>query len=355
MRKTLAAISALTFIICGCVRNNGSAPERHEGSVLFSIDTSRNCSTIRTFHPDGTMSDSISISGSMSRIICMSSSYVAFLSALGCDSVICGVSGGRYISEPGARARITDGRIAEVGSDAAPDYEKIMSLEPDLVVAYEMPGSDFITNLRSLGIKVLALSDYLENSPLGRASYIKVFGALTGRLDTADSLFNVIAEKYDALADKVNADVSGGAKRIKVLMNIPYADAWYIPGGDNYMSRMIQDAGGEILGAVPGETESSIVPVETAYSLSRDADVWLNTGWCDTREQLYSSNALFSSFRIGKIYNNTRRMTECGGNDFWESGAVRPDLILQDLVSILHPEIISSGDTGLYYYKEVTE
>ena len=51
-----------------------------------------------------------------------------------------------------------------------------------------------------------------------------------------------------------------------------------------------------------------------------------------------------------KVYNNNRRRTEAGGSDFWESGIVRPDIILQDLVTILHPEIEAKE---LTYYEQL--
>lgn len=38
--------------------------------------------------------------------------------------------------------------------------------------------------------------------------------------------------------------------------------------------------------------------------------------------------------RKHSIHNNIARMNAAGGNDFWESGAVRPDIILSDLVAI---------------------
>ena len=92
-----------------------------------------------------------------------------------------------------------------------------------------------------------------------------------------------------------------------------------------------------------------MISVEQALGYSAEADIWLNTGWCDTRIDLYSQNPVFRSMQVPKIFNNTLRMTQGGGNDFWESGAVRPDLILHDLVQILHHQ---TPDT-LYYYKEV--
>jgi iron complex transport system substrate-binding protein len=48
------------------------------------------------------------------------------------------------------------------------------------------------------------------------------------------------------------------------------------------------------------------------------------------------------------IYNNTLRTNSEGGNDFWESGAVRPDLVLEDLV-----KIFASEPGKLHYYLEL--
>lgn len=344
---SLLAAAVAMFSGCGRSVSVGSA-----ASELFSISGIPDGYRIRVSSSDGKVTDSLDVTGTLDRIICMSSSYVAYLAELGCDSVICGISGAKYVSNEAVRKRYIDGEIAEVGSDAVPDYEKIVSLSPDLVVAYSMPGSDFAGQLRKLGVKVLVLNDYLENAPLGRASYIRVFGALTGRMAMADSIINGIAQNYNELKDKVLDAVPADAVP-GVLMNIPYADAWYVPGGTNYMSQLVSDAGAKVLGAVPGKSESSIISVEQAIILSRDASFWLNTGWCDTMEALHGQNQAFKSIDIPYIYNNTARANDRGGNDFWESGAARPDVILHDLVKIFHPEIVAHDGRELYYYKKV--
>ena len=212
---SLLAATVALFCSCGRSESVGSA-----ASELFSISGIPDGYRIRVSSPDGKVTDSLDVTGTLDRIICMSSSYVAYLSELGCDSVICGISGAKYVSNEAVRKRYIDGEIAEVGSDAVPDYEKIVSLSPDLVVAYSIPGSDFSGQLRKMGVKVLVLNDYLENAPLGRASYIRVFGALTGRMAMADSIINGIAQSYNELKDKVMDAVPADA----VLHHL-YADS----------------------------------------------------------------------------------------------------------------------------------
>ena len=269
--------------------------------------------------PYGDVTDTLEVTAPVRSIVCMSSSYIGFLDALGCDSVATAVSGLAYVSDPEVRAHAVD-----VGYDAALDYETILKLRPDLVLTYAVSAAE---------------PPYLQN----RAEYIKFFGLLTGRAAVADSLFADIRDRYLSLVKETDAPQ-------KVLVNIPYADQWYIPGGDNYMTRLIQDAGGAVLGAVPGRFESSVISVEKAFELAREADCWLNPGWCATKAQLRSVHPLFADFPVlGKsVWNNTKQSTPGGGNAFWETGPARPDLILQDLRAIF-----DGTEVPGYYYLEL--
>ncbi|MBQ6578627.1 MAG: ABC transporter substrate-binding protein, partial [Bacteroidales bacterium] len=233
---------------------------------------------------DGT-SDTLKVSSPMTKFICMSSSYIAYLDAFGEDSLVVGVSGIDYISDPDILERYRNGKVFDVGYDSNPDYERILSLSPDLLICYMVSSVEppFLSKLRSLGIPVLVIYEHLENHPLARAEYVKLFGYLTGKEETAEKAFTEVEQRYLAVRDSVK-----GRTPSKALLNIPYGDQWFIPGGDNYMSVLIQDAGGEVLGAVSGETSSSVISMEKAFVMSQEADYWLNTGWCDTKEQLLS-------------------------------------------------------------------
>ncbi|MGM9743438.1 MAG: ABC transporter substrate-binding protein [Candidatus Cryptobacteroides sp.] len=328
--------------------------------MYFRIIRQDGLTSIITSGPGAQSADTFSFPAPCSRIVCMSANYAAYLSALGRADAISAVSGTGYVSDTLVRRLISEGKIAEAGYDTAPAYETIFSLRPDVVVTYSLQsaGNEFISMLRRSGIPVLVLQDYLEHSPLARAEYIRVFGALTGENARADSIYSSVASGYRRIASavedaRISQDHGKGEFTAKVLMNIPYSDAWYVPGEENYMSRLVRDAGGAILGAVPGKTESSVISVEQAFSYSKEADFWLNPGWCLTKEALYAVNPVFRSFGIGEIYNNILRRNSGGGNDFWESGALRPDLILSDLVNILHPGILPAEDAVLNYYLKV--
>lgn len=301
--------------------------EVQEGSLIFHS-------------PYGAPDDTLAVGAPLRRIVCMSSSYIGFLDALGCDSVAVAVSGLAYVTDPEVREH-----AVEVGYDAALDYETILKLQPDLLLTYAVSAAEppYLAKLRELGIRTAVIHEHLESHPLARAEYIKLFGLLTGRPEQADSLFALTRDRYLSLV--CETDIPR-----KVLVNIPYADQWYIPGGENYMTRLIRDAGGEVLGAVPGQFHSSVISVEKAYAFAREADFWLNPGWCSTREQLRSVHPLFADFPVlGKqVWNNTKQSTPGGGNAFWETGPAHPDLILEDLRAIF-----DGAEVPGYYFQPV--
>ena len=250
----------------------------------------------------------------------------------------------------------------DVGYDAAPDYEKIVALKPDVVLTYAVSGakSPFVTKLTQLGIKVFIVNEHLESHPLARASYIRLFGALTGKMAEADSILADVKADYNALRDEVRKLHAPGRK---VLLNIPYNDQWFVPSRDSYLTSLVHDAGGEVLGCEEGRAASSVMPVEKAYALSKDADCWLNVGWCTTLPQLLDVNPVFgdmvanirdNALKLGYgsypvVWNDNKRVNRKGGNDIWQSGVARPDVLLRDLIKVLHPDRQGEALETTYY------
>lgn len=281
------------------------------------------------------------------RIVCMSSSYVAMLSILEKQSSIVGVSGIDFISDEYVVSN--SNVIGDVGYDNNINYELLVALAPDLVLLYGVSGaSGMESKLRELGIPYIYLGEYVESSPLGKAEWMVVVGEITDARESAEREFSAIAERYTSLAQSIK---QANEQQPKVMLNTPYRDSWFIPSEHNYISRLIRDAGAEPF-TIRGNDNSSLpVDIEQAYIWASEADVWLNVGACNTLEELTRQNPKFAdvgAVQKGAVYNNNGRQTEHGGSDFWESGVVRPDVILQDLITILHHE-----DGDLYYYKQL--
>jgi iron complex transport system substrate-binding protein len=287
------------------------------------------------------------------RIICTSTTHLAMINALGEERALCGFSGIRYIYDDGLRNMAREGMIGEIGYDSGLDFEQIVSLKPDLMMVYGINGENAVHTgkLEELGIKVMYNADYLENDPLAKAEWIKVFGALFCKDQKADSIYMEISDAYKALKDTISNFTE---KRPKVLLGLPFRDSWFISSGNSFVSHLIHDAGGNYVWSDVKTDKTLPFGIESVWIKALDADFWLNTGSATTAEDIRTIDQRLASlpcFINGNIYNNNKRIAPGGGNDYWESGILKPHIILKDIATILNPEIFK--DYTLFYYRKI--
>jgi iron complex transport system substrate-binding protein len=287
------------------------------------------------------------------KIICLSTTHLAFLDALGEIHKVAGISGSSYVSNPFVRNRVNNAEIVDVGYGQNLNYEEIISRRPDVVMVYGVDSeiTGFLNKFRDLGIPAILNAEYLEASPLGKAEWIKFVGAMFDKSDMADSLFSAIEANYLRLSGIANKETL----KPKVMLGLPYRDSWWVPGGNSYMAKLIADAGGEYIGKENTSHESFVISFEEALMWAEKADVWINLNMVSSKSEILDIDNRFGKFKVfrqGKIYNNNLRTTDFGGNDFWESGVVAPDHLLSDLIKIFHPQLLPS-DYVLKYYQEI--
>jgi cobalamin transport system substrate-binding protein len=287
------------------------------------------------------------------KIICMSTTHIAMISALHEERSIVGVSGTNLIYSPRLIKDAENGLIADVGYESNLNKELILKLSPDLIMSYGI-GSEstgYLGKIKELGIKIITNADYLEDDPLGRAEWIKLFGALYCKEDLADSIFNAEAANYNNLALYIKQNIKF---RPKVLLGLPFKDTWYISPGNSFISKLIIDAGGDYLWSDIKSSISIPYGIENVFVRGLNADFWLNIGTAKSRIEISAIDQRLEElpcFKNDNLFNNINRITESGGNDFWESGSLHPYLILKDIATIIHPELFS--DHNLRYYRKI--
>jgi iron complex transport system substrate-binding protein len=275
------------------------------------------------------------------------------LSALDEAGIIVGVSGPGLVYDSLVRAAVASGTIPDVGYESNLDKELIVSLRPDLLMAYGVGASsaEYLRKLSEMGVKVMYNADYLEEHPLARCEWIKVFGILTGREAEADSLFSEVVEAYSGLADRVRSAVKD---KPDVLLGAPWEDVWYISPANSYAGMLISDAGGRYLFDDLAEPNSVPYSVEAVFRRATEADLWLNPGTAESLNDIAVSDHRMTRLPVfvsGSVWNNRNRVTPSGGNDYWEGAVVHPDLLLRDIVSIIHPELLP--DYRQLYFKRL--
>lgn len=289
----------------------------------------------------------------LKKIVCMSTTHIAMISALGAENTISGVSGTGFIYSENLNKNVEKGQILDVGYESSLNKELILKIAPDLIMMYGI-GSEsagYVSKIKELGIKVLFNADYLETDPLSKMEWIKVFGALYCKERLADSIYDSEVENYNKLKTFISGNIT---YRPKVLLGLPYKDTWYVSPGNSFASKLINDAGGDYLWK---NTESSVsMPygIENVYLGALNADFWLNIGSARDKAEISMADQRLSDlpcFKNGNLFNNNNRVTVNGGNDYWESGTIYPHLILKDIATILHPELFN--DKTLFFYRKI--
>ena len=281
------------------------------------------------------------------RIVCMSSSYIAMLDAVGQVDRIVAVSGINYIANPYILAHRDS--IKDMGPEI--NYELLLGLKPDVVLLYGIGDAQTAVTdkLKELAIPYMYVGEYLEESPLGKAEWLVALSELTDSRDKGIDVFREIPKRYQALKD-LTASVE---QRPTVMFNTPWNDSWVMPSTQSYMVQLVTDAGADYIYKENTSNSSAPIGLETAYGLIQKADYWINVGTASTLDELKNMNPKFAdakSVRDKTVYNNNLRITATGGNDYWESAVVRPNVVLRDLIHIFHPELVSDST---YYYRHL--
>ena len=303
-------------------------------------------------HPPGIKPEE-TISVPVRKIVCLSTTHLAMISALKEYNSVKGFSGIDFIYDPIFRKMAQKEMISEVGYEDNLNKELILKISPDLVVAYGIgaESAGYVSKLKELGVKVMFDADYLEEDPLGKSEWIKVIGALYGKEQMADSIFSSVVQRYSETKKTVS---TGNGSRPVVLLGLPFRDTWYVSPGNSYVSRLIADAGGKYI--FSNTTSSFAMPmgIEAVYLKALEADYWLNTSTVTTAGEISAMDSRFSglpAFKKGHVYNNNNRINKDGGNDYWEGGTMNPDIILKDIASIIHPGLFPGWQ--LYYYRKI--
>ena len=261
------------------------------------------------------------------RIGTMSTVQVGFLYAIDAMNSLVAVCNPELIYTP------LKGDEIDLGDSMKPSAERALQAGLDMLLAVNYGQYDNLeaVRLEKLGIPLIYINEWQESSPLARAEWIRVIGALTGRLHQADSVFHEVETKYNGLITK-------SQEPIAIMSGNNFRGTWYVPSGKNYLAYLFKDAGA----AYPfydDERETSIpLTIEETLRYFHDADVWVGANGNSLAElaELDEKHTWFKAYQDGRVYN-WRKQTKGGGpNNFWERGVVHPEEMLEDVIHILN-------------------
>lgn len=286
----------------------------------------------------------------LKKVIFLNASLLGYISEIGAENTVIGVASPEYIYSEKLNARINQGNIQNVGNEQKYNVEKIISLQPDAVFTNYIASFDNTYQLlKNNGIQVIFLDEYMEQNPLEKTAYLKLFGKLFGKDEISSKRYDEIADKYHDLKKMASKSQS----QPKVLANEMYGNIWYLPGGKTYTANLIADAHASYILVKNTEKKAVTMSFEEVYSKSKETRYWVNAGNHISKQELLNINPLYSKLEVfnkGKIYGVNEKEKQ-KANDFFESGVVRSDLVLKDYIKIFHPELLP--DYELTFMKEL--
>ncbi len=283
------------------------------------------------------------------NLVVTSTTHIPALEALGVGDRLSGFPGIDYISSEYTRARITAGKVINLGNNEMMNTEMTLRLKPDVVVGFSISSENkSYETLKRSGIAVVYNGDWTEQTPLGKAEWIKFFAPFFQLEEKAEILFDSITEAYQQAKE-----LAKNASTIpSVMSGALYKDVWYAPGGKSWAAQFIKDANARYLWEETEETGSLSLSLESVLAQAMNADYWVSPSQYTSYAELEEANSHYLQFnplKNKKIYTYARSKGETGGLIFFELGPNRPDLILKDLIHIFHPEVLP--EHNLFFFK----
>ena len=325
-----------------------SNPWRGSGDVQFAYALVSRDSRI----PDSIPDTVAIVRTPVERLITFSTIYLGFINELELHDKLVGAAHVDLSTDPRIHEQVDKGETEPVQSGSALDIESIILLRPDLILTSNTDESQFDVHpqIARAKLPVTLTASYMENHPLARAEWIKFIAAFFEKDKEAEFVFEGIANQYNTLANQTRSVT----RRPTVFTNAPFAGQWRLPGGKSFTAKAIEDAGGRYLWDKDESSGGIPLDFERVFHTASDADCWIHPGSYKSLPSLLSLDqrfAKFKAFQTGRIFNNSKRVNEKGGNDIWERGIAHPEEVLADLIKILHPDLLPEHE--FIYYEQL--
>ena len=283
------------------------------------------------------------------KIMLLNASLVGYITELGAEEKIIGVSSPEYIFSEKIQKSIQENKIQNIGNEQKYNVEKIIAYQPDAIFTnYVASFENTYEVLKKNGIEIIFIDEYLEEKPLEKAKIIEVFGKLLSKEKEA-------LEKYSEIEKNYNSYKNLAAKstnKPQVLTNEIYGNQWFVAGGNSHIAHFIKDANAQYIFGDNSESKSTPKSFEEVFFRAENAEFWVNVGNHKNKKDLLQINPNYAKMKVyqkGDIYTIAGR-EKGSANDYFESGVVRADLVLKDYIKIFHPEIFPK-DSLLYMKK----
>lgn len=287
------------------------------------------------------------------RIVTLSATHAGMVIMADAREAVVGVDSKDFLFDQQLLSKVESGEIIEVGQNGQMDLEKVLEVKPDLVLISGFPdgASRDLVRLGELGIPLLPVAEWQESHPLARADWALVVAMALDKTEQVQQQLDSIYLRYHQLAEAVPASQD----RPMILTGSPFQGTWYVPAGNSFLATLVHDAGGRTAWEAEPGTGSLPFDPEVVYPVGLQSAIWINPGVYQNQAELLGAFPRYQPFPAiaqQQVYNYYKQALPSGANAYWEEGPVRPDLVLKDLMTIFHPDLME--DSSLTYYRRLS-
>ncbi len=301
----------------------------------------------------GDLEDAVIVRTPVERIAVNYGFLEAIVTALAIEDRLVAVGGVKNYNDK-IRARARSGELAQLGYGwhSPPNIDPLLESDPDvfLMVLGDLGHAEHYERIKELGVPVVPIFFEAETTYMGPVDYVRLIGMMSGREAEADAFVSMVAENVEELKALVADE-----PRRKVL------SSWYTGSGRwmvivrNADNAFLEDAGGINLMAQPDDIRlDDFVRIGTEVLLeeARDIDCWIIR---DTHSVAFDDVSVLRNFKAwqdGCLFaGDGMAKPEADAFDIYETGIIRPDVVLGDMVRMLHPD---ARDEPFVYYRPDT-
>lgn len=362
MRNILYSIFIL-FILASCTGNTAKTPNQQGLDSLelkyaqgFSIQYFADYKEVVVYSPwvKGTVyakyylvkdksvktpADGTKVQVPLNTLAATSVTHFEFLSLINELQTVNAVCSPGIIYNLEINKRLQEGKITDLGDAFNINVEKTLQLKPNAVMMSGYNQNDpYAQRVAQAGVPVIFNNEWMETSLLARAEWIKFVAAFYDKEKQADSIFMVVDKRYN----DIKAKAAGVKNKPRIMVGSNFRGTWYMPSGHNFMGKLFADAGAQYYYANDTTAGSLPLNVETVLKNFSETDIWLSCNFKTINELLKSDSkhGLFKPVKLQQVYSFNKRLLPSTANDFWESAVARPDLLLSDVIAILHPDLL---------------
>lgn len=265
----------------------------------------------------------------------ISTTHLAFIDALNGLEYLSSIPHSDRVLAENIRKVISKKALHNIGQGNRLNFEVLADTKPDVIFTYPFDAPSF-NKIESLGILPLHIAEYMEDNPLGRAEWVKLFGVLLGEEELAERIFLQIEANYL----QVQATLNQSEKSPTILFGSSWKGQWHAPSGKSFFAQFIQDAGGDYVFSSYQKRDNVLLDLEEVIKIGEDADQWGQILFSEnevTKQEFTRGDSRYETLRPTKenqlFYCNT------SDADYFGKGILEPDVVVKDLAAIFHPNL----------------